>query len=178
MSLRGSPLHGLLITALVVALIAIAQPAGQLPAGSAAAGAKLFSGTMRFRNGGPACASCHSAAGIPFPNGGTLGPDLTTASVRFGPEAMQMFVSTLFFPTMIPVFQGRLLTPAEQSDLLAFFAQSSGSGAAPPDIGWIFTTAGVLGAAVLFVITALTWRRRLRSIRHPLVASTIGVPRP
>ncbi len=176
MSLRGSPLHGYAIAVLLVCLLAIAQPAGQPPAGSADAGAKLFSGVTRFANGGPPCASCHTAAGIPFPNGGTLGPDLTTASARFGPEAMQMFVSTLFFPTMNPVFQGRLLTPAEQSDLLAFFDRSSRSGP-PSDVGWIFTVSGAVGAVALFVITGLTWRRRIRTIRHPLVASTTGVPR-
>ena len=95
------------------------------PPGSAAAGRDLFFGTRRFAKGGPACASCHQSAGTPFPNGGTLGPDLTGIYTQFGPEALQSFLQTLFFPTMAPIFDKRPLTPQEQSDLAAFFQQTS-----------------------------------------------------
>ena len=41
------------------------------------AGESLFQGTTRFANGGPACAACHTVGSLPFPGGGTMGPDLT-----------------------------------------------------------------------------------------------------
>ncbi len=52
-----------------------AQGAGD----SSSTGEALFVGAIRLTNGGPPCRICHSVAGIPFPNGGTLGPDLTAS---------------------------------------------------------------------------------------------------
>src|SRR5512138_299683 len=60
----------------------------QLPPGNPTTGKQLFSGERRFQNGGPACAACHSIAGLPFPNGGVIGPDLTGEYTKLGPEGM------------------------------------------------------------------------------------------
>lgn len=140
---------------------------------SAARGAGLFEGTIPFRAGGPACGACHTAAGVSFPNGGTLGPDLTTAYARYGPDAMQTIIASLFFPTMMPVFQNRLLTPAEQADLLAFFAESS-KAAGPPNVAPAIDIASIVVALILFALTALLWRRRTVGVRHALVARATG----
>lgn len=140
---------------------------------SVARGARLFEGTIPFRNGGPACGACHTAAGATFPNGGTLGPDLTTAFARYGPDAMQTIIASLFFPTMMPVFQNRLLTPAEQADLLAFFAQSS-KAAGPPNVAPALDITSIAVAIVLFGLTALLWRRRTAGVRRALVARATG----
>ena len=72
--------------------------------GSASAGRTLFLGTVRFKNGGPACSACHSVASLPFPRGGTMGPDLTKAYSKLGPQGLNSALETLFFPAMTPLF--------------------------------------------------------------------------
>jgi hypothetical protein len=53
--------------------------------GDANAGEALFIGRIRLANGGLPCISCHSVSGLAFPNGGTMGPDLTGVYNRFRP---------------------------------------------------------------------------------------------
>ena len=52
----------------------VAQTIPEATRASAHRGEEVFTGRTRLRNRGPACISCHSVAGLPFPNGGTLGP--------------------------------------------------------------------------------------------------------
>src|ERR1017187_4342089 len=94
--------------------------------GSAFAGRTLFMGTVRFKNGGPACSACHSVASLPFPQGGTLGPDLTRAYSKLGPEGLNSALETLFFPAMTPLFAYRPLTDDERRNLAAFFQDVDG----------------------------------------------------
>lgn len=152
---------------LAVALLAHAAVGAAQP-GDAAAGARLFTGQARFANGGPACATCHDAAGLPFPGGGTMGPSLTDASSTFGAEPLQLMLKTLFFPTMAPVFSNRPLTPGERADLGAFLAASA---ARAPPRGATLATFGLAVLASLALATAigLLGRRRLRGVRAPLV---------
>lgn len=144
---------------------AAAEPA---PA-SAATGARLFSGETRFAGGGPPCAACHAVAGLAFPGGGVMGPDLTGSYRKYGPEALETVLATLFFPTMNPVFAGRLLSPAEQADLEAFLA-TTGTAAAPAVTGRLLVVALLLLAATLALLGWLG-RSGLRGVRAGLVAS-------
>ncbi len=91
--------------------------------GSGLAGKALFTGVTRFKNKGPACGACHSIASVGFPNGGSLGPDLTGVSGRLGPIGMEAALQTLYFPSMTPIFTTQPLTPEERQDLAAFFAE-------------------------------------------------------
>ena len=59
---------------------------GGLEAGDADRGKDLFTGGSRLDNGGPACASCHTAAGFQALNGPSWGPDLTDLANRYGGE--------------------------------------------------------------------------------------------
>ncbi len=151
-----------------VALLAHAAATSAAQAGDAGAGGRLFAGQTRFANGGPACAGCHDAAGLPFPGGGTMGPSLTDASSTFGAEPLQLMLKTLFFPTMAPVFSNRPLTPGERADLGAFLAASA---ARAPPRGATLATFGLAVLASLALATAigLLGRRRLRGVRAPLV---------
>ncbi|WP_248359886.1 cytochrome c [Anaeromyxobacter oryzae] len=136
--------------------------------GSADAGARLFSGQTRLAGGGPSCAACHAIAGLPFPGGGTMGPDLTGVYARYGPEALGTVLATLFFPTMDPVFAGRLLTPAERADLQAFMA-ASGTSPAPAATGRLLLF-GLLLLAAAAALMAWLGRARLCGVRAALVA--------
>ncbi len=161
---------GLLLLSVPAGLIAQGQ---QSVNGDAAAGRQLFTGAQPFQNGGPPCATCHSVAGLGFPNGGTMGPDLTGVSTRFGPEGMDAMVQTLYFPSMVPLFQNRPLTPREQADLKAFF-QSVDSLLPPPSYTPAFGVIALCGMGVLLGASWAIWRRRLRGVRASLVETAAG----
>ncbi len=136
--------------------------------GSSSRGERLFTGYDHFRNGGPACVSCHNIAGLDFPGGGTLGPDLTGAYQKLGPNGAQSALQTLYFRVMTPIYTAHPLMPDEQIDLVAFLEQA-GSAASKGTTGTILLAAIVLGA--IFVgFTGLLWRDRVRSVRGAMVA--------
>ncbi len=133
------------------------QPAAQ-PEGNASTGKQLFDGNLRFQAGGPPCAACHDAAGLPFPRGGTLGPNLAGTYSKFGTQALANVLSTLFFPTMAPIFDQRPLTAGEQRDLEAFFKDAAGR-PGQPDLTGRLLALGILGA-VVFLLAAWVWQKR------------------
>lgn len=169
--------HGPLICMGLLLLVPLAgwteqQPAPpltpQLTPGSPSHGELLFAGQIRFRNRGPACISCHSIGGISFPNGGTLGPDLTHTYATLGQPGAQAAIHTLYFGIMTPIYDQRPLTPDEQADLLAFLKQSQTTQQPQWITETLILTAMIL-AGILLLITAILWRRRLRSVRWALV---------
>jgi cytochrome c peroxidase len=134
-----------------------------------AAGAALFSGGMRMQNGGPACSSCHRAAGIPFPNGGTMGPDLTKEYSKLGGQGLGIALKSLNFPAMTAIFATRPLTDGEQAQLAAFF-QSIDEQAPPRSPTSALLTAALVALAGLLLWTWLAvGRRRVRSVRRALL---------
>jgi hypothetical protein len=144
------------------------QPTQTVPMGSAARGKELFTGQVRLQNGGPPCATCHSIAGLPFPNGGTLGPNLTGAYKKLGLRGMPVAVKTLYFPMMTSIYDPHPLTLEERADLLAFFKEA---GTQPPTRSntQIVALVGFLGFCALLVITRTVWRDRLQSVRRRMV---------
>lgn len=137
--------------------------------GEAGIGEALFTGRAHLSNGGPPCISCHSVSGIPFPNGGTMGPDLTGVYNRFGPEGMAAALESLFFVTMQPLYNNRPLTPTEQQDLTSFFQQTAQN---QPHRGMTveFGLVSLAGCLGLFVLNGFIWKKRLRGVRRNLVA--------
>lgn len=161
------------ITLLAVLLVTCALAAQQatsaeVQAGSVAAGAALFSGHTRFARGGPACIACHSAAGLPFPNGGTLGPDLTTAYRRMGTQGIESILTTLYFPTMYPLYKAHQLTPLERADLAAFLQYSSTQSSRETTLP-VFALAALL-FIIFMLIVGYAGRNRLLNVRRNLVA--------
>lgn len=143
--------------------------------GSYARGRDFFTGKSAFQNGGLACIACHSAGGLSFPNGGTLGPDLTQTYSKLGPAGTEAAMQTLYFPTMIPVYRDHQLTPQEQADMVAFFKQTSAGGQAQTarTTQILILAAFVLG--IIFVaLTAFFWRKRVLSVRRALVERAMG----
>jgi len=156
------------VTILVFLGLACGLAAQALPAPAAIQqGEQLFSGEVRLANRGPACIACHSAGGLAFPNGGTLGPDLTHVTSRIGPEGVRSALETLYFPAMVPLYHNKPLTPVERQDIAAFL-QHADSQPLPADTGRVAELAGLI--FVLFMlITLVTGRRRLRGVRRGLV---------
>lgn len=140
--------------------------------GFASRGEEEFVGKVAFHNGGPPCVSCHSIAGVPFPNGGTLGPDLTQAYAKLGPQGMQPAMQTLFFNVMTPIYDQHPLTPQEQSDLIAFFREGV-SGREPRWNTQIIAGVSFIVFVILLVITSFLWQDRLISVRRTLVEKAL-----
>lgn len=131
-------------------------------------GERLFLGQARFQNGGSPCGSCHQLSTLRFPNGGTLGPDLSPAYRTLGEEGIAVTLQTLFFPTMMPLYEKRPLAPAEQQALKALLQRAAPTGPG----GWDTVLLAGIAAAGLLLLLALTWlawRRRLLGVRAPLV---------
>ncbi len=134
-------------------------------------GERLFMGSTPFQNGGPPCVSCHNVSGIPFPGGGILGPDLTSAYSKFGATTMNSLLATLPFPTMTPIFNKRPLSKQEQGDLEAFFEKASTRPLTSTTLKIVLSVIG--GFIVLMVLTWRIWPRRLHTVRSSLVAQAV-----
>lgn len=153
-------------------------PAASSPQqGSPQAGRELFAGTVHLKNGGPACIGCHNIAGLGFPGGGDMGPDLTAAYAKLGPEGLNSALETLYFPAMTPLFAYRPLTPDERRNLAAYIQGVNGqqSETPTPAIGGV----ALVGLLVLIAVTGIAGRRRVRSVRKALlerVRLQAGIP--
>jgi mono/diheme cytochrome c family protein len=134
-------------------------------------GKELFTGVVRFQNGGPPCMACHSVAGIGALGGGQLGPDLTTLVARFGGAAgVDAFVAGMPTPTMKAVWSKFPLTTEERASVVAFLAQA-GVSQRPAEAIWQLAGLAALGVVILLAVAALNWRNRLRfGVRRPMVA--------
>jgi hypothetical protein len=137
--------------------------------GDAAAGEALFVGRTQMRNRGPSCASCHNAAGLPFPYGGSMGPDLTDEYSKLGPDGLRYALATLYFPAMTALFIHHPLAPEEQADLAAFFRSIDHRRPIATALGPL-VIASVAGLAALLLLTGLYGRNRVRSVRRALLA--------
>ncbi len=152
--------------------VAAAKPApssGEAPApetGNPEIGRTLFSGTIRFRNGGAACLACHAISGLPGV-GGRLGPDLTQTFRDYGEEAITPVLAAFPFPSMKPIYDARPLTPGEQAHLKAFLRVSSEG--KPEEENGKFLLLGLGGFLLLAGFAHIVWRKRLSEVRRPLL---------
>ncbi len=131
-------------------------------------GERLFTGVIAFQNGGPPCMACHNISGIPFPGGGTVGPDLTGAARKYG-AALGATLATLPFPTMVPIFGKRPLTQTEQQSLEAFFKQTPSTPSPNSSAKIAIPAAG--GFILFLVLVWVVWRRRLVTVRRAMLRS-------
>lgn len=146
----------------------IEQPEEPVEAGSPQRGEQFFTGRLSFRNGGPSCSTCHRVSGLPFPSGGTLGPDLTRTYSKLGSDGLDTALHTLFFPAMAPLYDRHPLTVSEQADLKAFFKEAN-SRPTTSDLTPIAAAIALIGFAVLVFLTWVIWRERLQGVRQTLV---------
>lgn len=147
-----------------------AAPAGQLPAGDSERGKMLFLGTARLSNGGPACMTCHSVAGIGALGGGALGPDLTDVFNRYGGQTgLAAFLGSPSTTTMNAVWAGQPVVDQERADLVAFF-ESTTVPARPAATLWTLAGLSVAGAALMIAAVQIWWRKRLTGVRQPMIA--------
>lgn len=96
-----------------------------------------------------------------------MGPDLTGAYAKLGPDGLNSALETLYFPAMISLFAYRPLTPDERRNLAAYFQRVNGQqpGTSTPAIGAI----ALVGLLVLIAATGIAGRRRVRSVRKAML---------
>ncbi len=165
----------------VNAVIAYLGTAAEQPATEAASapavqgnpeiGKDLFTGVVRFQNGGPPCMACHSVGGIGSLGGGQLGPDLTAVVSRYGgAAAVDAFVAGTPTPTMKAVWSKNPLTAEERANVVSFLAQAAVT-QRPAEAIWQLGGLAVLGLVILLVIAGSRWQHRLRfGVRRPMMA--------
>ena len=143
-------------------------PPAELPTGNPPQGRALFTGRAELANGGPGCMSCHSIAGIDWPGGGMLGPDLTPAFAKYGGDAgVAAVLADPPFPTMKPIYDNRPLTAEEQANLRAFLEAAAQE--QPLAADWPLVGLAGGGFVALMTSVHLIWRRRLQGVRRSLV---------
>jgi mono/diheme cytochrome c family protein len=134
-------------------------------------GKDLFTGVVRFQNGGPPCMACHSVSGIGALGGGQLGPDLTEAVKRYGgASAVDAFIAGTPTPTMKAVWGQRPLTAGDRANVVSFLAQAEVS-QRPAQAIWQLAGLAALGVVILLALAAFKWSHRLRfGVRRPMMA--------
>lgn len=145
-------------------------------AGDIATGAEIFRGERKLSGGGPACISCHTLGALGGFGGGRLGPDLSQAYSRMGGrKGTGAWLSGPPTPAMKALFREHPLQPAEIVALQALLENASQQGqstVAAPQAD--FFLSGVVGMCCGFALIGWIWRRRFRSVRRALLASTRG----
>ncbi len=143
-----------------------ADAKGPSPSADAERGEKYFSGQLAFKNNGPACMACHSATGIRFWGGGTLGPDLTGVYAQMGEGIVSLLVNVPF-PTMKPIFDSHALSEDEARDIAAFLKGRASQRAEKHTTQIVVSS--FIAFVILMVIILVLWRNRLRSVRKAMV---------
>jgi mono/diheme cytochrome c family protein len=137
------------------------------------AGLRLFTGRVALKGGGAACLSCHNLNGVGRLGGGTLGPDLTAANIKYRDPELISILQHPNFPTMTSVFATRPLTDEELVQLFALFQNAKQRNPTAP-VGATTTDFKfpLLGAVALILALAglnFVWKNRLRGVREALV---------
>lgn len=139
-------------------------------------GRMIFMGEQRLTNGGPACISCHSIAGVSGLGGGTLAsqvgaknPDLTNAFNRNGGEAgLRAALGAPQFLVMAQVYAKHPMTEDEVIALTAFLGDASRK-TEPDRRSDYLIIYGIVGAIALLFALDFIWIKRFRNVRKTLV---------
>jgi mono/diheme cytochrome c family protein len=85
----------------------------------------LFEGRVGLASGGAACASCHAIRDHEHRGGGTLGPDLTSAYLRYRDRALTLYLRHPCTPREPELGSGRYLEPDEAFALKAYLREAA-----------------------------------------------------
>lgn len=131
----------------------------------AASGRHYFDGSRRFKNGGPACITCHNVTNDQLIPGGLLAKDLTDVYERMG-EGITLWLDAPPFPAMITSYKDHPLTEEERMALTAFFKKAQETkDKQKVNSGFdFFLFAGVGGVLVIMVLINLLWMKRKKQM--------------
>lgn len=129
-------------------------------------GSRLFQGTTRLENRGPACTSCHDVQvqDDMVIGGGVLARELTTVFSDMGRNRSTVGgrISESPFAVMGAAYADRPITDAEIFAIVAFLedADAQEEFQRPGDYGVKLLQGGVGGFLVLMLLYGLMWRKR------------------
>ncbi|MDD5434321.1 MAG: hypothetical protein PH343_02705 [Nitrospira sp.] len=146
---------------------AAAPPA---PVGGPDTGRKLYTGEIRFTNGGPPCISCHDV-GYGALGGGALGPNLTQPNEKYGvgpavgpapsnPLIAAAWINSSGTPVMGAIFSKKNITDEEVENLKAFFKSIPGS---PSNKTGVVVGIGAVGFIGILIFFGIVWSNRFRN---------------
>ena len=107
--------------------------------------------------------------------GGTLGPDLTGANIKYRDPELISILQNPNFPTMSTVFATHRLTDEEIVQLFALFRNAkltnpvAASQVSATTIDPRFFVIGVAAMLLVLVLLNFAWRNRSRGVREELV---------
>lgn len=141
------------------------------------AGHELFTGQIRLANGAPSCNSCHSVNGVGALGGGTLGPDLTAANIKYRDPELIAILQSPNFPTMNTIFANYKLTDEEVVQLFAYLQNAKQVNPdarvvptqAAATMDPVFLILGFGAATIVLVGLNVFWRKRSHGVRKELV---------
>jgi hypothetical protein len=96
-----------------------------------------------------------------------MGPDLTRAYSKLGPQGLNSALETLFFPAMTPLFAYHPLTDDERLNLAAFLQSVDRRQPGTPT--WAIAVIALAIVLMLIVVTGIAGRHRIRSVRRALL---------
>ncbi len=126
-------------------------------------GMALFEGSVRFKNGGPSCITCHNVTNdqLSIP-GGRYAKDLTGVN---GATAI-VFAESLPNAAMKKAYGNKKITKEELDALSAFFEYTSATKDAQTEKSGFsyFIIGGSVGLIILFILAHLIWKDRKRGM--------------
>lgn len=134
-------------------------------------GQKLFDGSVRLANGGPACNACHHVSHDAVVVGGILARDLTLSFSRMGKEGVSAMLANAPFPVMQVAYEGKPISAGEVQALIGFLQQADKEHASqqPSSYGWKMFFGGSGGVVVLLGFFSLVGgRRKKRSVNQDI----------
>ena len=84
-------------------------------------GRGLFSGSIRFIEGGPGCITCHNVTEETLPKGALIAPDLTNVYTRLDEPTLYKVITKPYHLTMQEAFKDKLVIKEEVEYLVSYF---------------------------------------------------------
>ncbi len=154
-----------------------AKLARAIQPGDVEGGWEYFTGRKRFENGGVSCDSCHTVTNVGWLGGGTLGPNLTAANIKYRDPELILILQNPNFPTMTEMFRDHKLTDEEIVQVFAYLQNSKLENPNAPVVATAPSEtidAKFLALGFGFSILSLVglnfyWRKRHRAVREEIV---------
>ena len=86
-----------------------------------AIGRGLFSGSIRFIQGGPGCITCHNVTEEVLPKGALIAPDLTNIYTRLDEPTLYKVITKPYHLTMQEAFKDKIVIEEEVEYLMSYF---------------------------------------------------------
>jgi len=84
-------------------------------------GRGLFSGSIRFVQGGPGCITCHNVTEEVLPKGALIAPDLTNVYTRLDEPTLYKVITKPYHLTMQEAFKDKVVIEEEVEYLMYYF---------------------------------------------------------